>query len=329
MSRCALQQHLLTEDVKVMFMKILRRTEYFSGVKVVNYCVMDNHFHLLLEVPERLDVDDASLDDRITVLYGAKKANSIFHRWKELNDIGSQMVVEKERDAFRKRMFDLSEFMKTFKQRFSLWYCTNHGNLEGTIWQGPFHSVLVEGQHDALAAISAYITLNPVRAGIVENARDYAWSGYGAAANGDRAAKIALLSAYGGSAANAAKWNAYKAMIMMATTGHEAEIGRVPEKTRTSNTRSAKPTASRIVGNGNSKAVPSEISDDGNGQIQTLIVMRRRERKVSRGVAFGSKGFVTGVIRKASQTEEVLTYPQAFCVGERNAPLYCAGRRGA
>ena len=46
MSRCALQQHLLTDDVKGMFMKILRRAEYFSGVKIVNYCIMDKSVSL-------------------------------------------------------------------------------------------------------------------------------------------------------------------------------------------------------------------------------------------------------------------------------------------
>jgi len=38
---------------KEVFRKILRNQEAFTGVRVVTYCLMSNHFHLLLEVPER------------------------------------------------------------------------------------------------------------------------------------------------------------------------------------------------------------------------------------------------------------------------------------
>ena len=198
MSRCALQEHLLAGEVKGMFLRILRRAERFSGVRVLDYCIMDNHFHLLLKVPKRCGVSDEELDERVRVLYGEAKAERIFARWKLLVDVGGGAAVERERNALRKRMYDLSEFMKTFKQRFSLWYCSNHGNLEGTIWQGPFHSVLVEGSRDALGAVSSYIALNPVRAGLVRDPGKYGWSGYGAACAGDATAKTALLSEFGG-----------------------------------------------------------------------------------------------------------------------------------
>ncbi len=42
------------------------------------------------------------------------------------------------------RMHDLSEFMKTLKQRFSIWYNRNHDNRLGTLWMDRFKSVLVE-----------------------------------------------------------------------------------------------------------------------------------------------------------------------------------------
>ena len=317
MSRCALQQFLLGDnEVKGMFLKILRRAEYFSGVKIIDYCIMDNHFHLLLKVPERQKVSDDALDDRIRVLYGAEKASRIFGRWDILRELGSAGVVAKERDAFRKRMFDLSEFMKTFKQRFSLWYCSNHGNLEGTIWQGPFHSVLVEGRQDALAAISAYITLNPVRAKIVDNPGDYAWCGYGAACSGDRKAKSALLSVYAGTKQSAGKWEAYRGMVEEAM-------------------------AAARQNDCASKSNRNEAMDDGNNATESCLgkvpktskavtVMCQRNRDVSRGVAFGSEMFVSASIMKASRKGKgTRTFPKAFCMGERQTPLYCAGRHRA
>ena len=69
---------------------------------------------------------------------------------------------------------DLSEFMKTFKQRVSQWYNSNYSH-EGTLWGGRFKSVLVEdGRY--LRNLVAYIHGNPIRAGLVTRAADYEWS---------------------------------------------------------------------------------------------------------------------------------------------------------
>jgi REP element-mobilizing transposase RayT len=44
---------MLFGDVeKEAFRKIMRRLERFSGVEVLTYVVMGNHFHLLLRVSE-------------------------------------------------------------------------------------------------------------------------------------------------------------------------------------------------------------------------------------------------------------------------------------
>jgi len=48
---------------------------------------------------------------------------------------------------------------------------------------------VVEGAGLALGAMAAYIDLNPVRAGLVKDPKDYRWSGYGEAAAGRRRAK--------------------------------------------------------------------------------------------------------------------------------------------
>jgi hypothetical protein len=59
----------------------------------------------------------------------------------------------------------------------------------GTLWEGRFKSVLVEGTGQTLSTMAAYIDLNPVRAGIVKDPADYRWSGYAEAVEepiGDR-----------------------------------------------------------------------------------------------------------------------------------------------
>ena len=314
MSRCALQEHLLTGEVKGMFLTMLRRAEKFSGVKVLDYCIMDNHFHLLVKVPKRRAVPDDELDERIQILYGERKAERMRGRWKLLSEGGAGVAVEREREAFRLRMYDLSEFMKTFKQRFSLWYCSNHGNLEGTIWQGPFHSVLIEGSHDALGAVSTYIALNPVRAGLVTDPGKYAWSGYGAASKGDAEAKAALLSRFGGRRPEAEKWAACQERIKTAA----ARVAAVKRAE-----------ATKMAGKGGASEKVDEIAERTQPVVGREPGPALRDRDLSRGVAFGSEKFVGTVIADASRTKTVRTSARRFCKGEDGATLFCAGRRRA
>ena len=52
-----------------------------------------------------------------------------------------------------------------------------HGR-SGTLWEGRYRSTLIEAERYLLACM-AYIDLNPVRAGMVGAAADYAWSSHG------------------------------------------------------------------------------------------------------------------------------------------------------
>jgi putative transposase len=68
----------------------------------------------------------------------------------------------------------------------------------GHLWQGRFGSVAMDEAH--LMAAARYVALNPVRAGLVENARDWPWSSVGAhlAAADDALVTVApLLERYG------------------------------------------------------------------------------------------------------------------------------------
>src|SRR5690606_27693693 len=91
----------------------------------------------------------------------------------------------------RARMNDVSEFMKTLKQRYTVWHNHTHRRF-GTLWAERFKSVLVEDDPGTLKMVAAYIDLNPVRAGLVEDPADYRWSGYGEAMGGGDAARAGL-----------------------------------------------------------------------------------------------------------------------------------------
>jgi hypothetical protein len=79
-------------------------------------------------------------------------------------------------EPYLRQMNDLSIFMKKLKGCFAQQYNRRH-KRHGTLWSERFKSVLLEGG-TAVAAIAAYIDLNPVRAGLCEDPKDYRYCGY-------------------------------------------------------------------------------------------------------------------------------------------------------
>jgi hypothetical protein len=79
---------------------------------------------------------------------------------------GNEAAAEAFRQRFFDRMWDLSAYMKDLKQCFSQWFNRKHGR-RGVLWEGRFDSELVEDGH-AARRVSAYIDLNPVRAGMAD-----------------------------------------------------------------------------------------------------------------------------------------------------------------
>ena len=90
-------------------------------------------------------------------------------------------------------MGDLSVFMKELKQRFTIWYNATHDRY-GTLWAQRFKSVLVQDTPGVLQLVAGYIDLNAVRAGIVQDPKDYRFCGYGEAVAGKREAQRGLNS---------------------------------------------------------------------------------------------------------------------------------------
>jgi putative transposase len=101
--------------------------------------------------------------------------------------------AEALRSQLLSRMNDVSEFMKIVKQRFSVWFNRTH-NRYGTLWAERFKSVLVENTPKALETVAAYVDLNPVRAGLVDDPAEYRWCGYAEAIGGVQEAREGLTS---------------------------------------------------------------------------------------------------------------------------------------
>lgn len=269
-SRCALKNYLLNGNDKSMFVRMMRKIAFFSGVEVINYCVMDNHFHILVHVPDDPEPTEEVLIKRIGVLYGDLHAADLQEHWKVLRKSKQFKTLEEEQFVFKRRMGDITPFVQNLKQRFSTWYRANHGRLTGTIWEGRFYSTLVEGSIETLSTISAYIDLNPVRAGIVSDPKDYKWSGYASAIKGDSTAMEGITHIYDKTASH------------------------------TAFTTYAKDYRMKLYVDGRDVIEPEKVQEviDKKGELPLSVILRCKIRYFSYGAIIGSKEFVDDQFEK-------------------------------
>ncbi|MFT6794550.1 MAG: putative transposase, partial [Rubritalea sp.] len=54
-SRVVDRRFIFGDAEREQFVTYLRMYEAFCGLRVLSYCVMSNHFHILVEVPPRMD----------------------------------------------------------------------------------------------------------------------------------------------------------------------------------------------------------------------------------------------------------------------------------
>ncbi len=193
LSRVVDRRFIFGAPEKERFVALLRECERFCRVRVLTYCVMSNHFHILVEVPKRPD----SLPDPEQILADLKRLSgyqfpgAVRQRFEMYRNAGDHGGLAAYLATFHARLYDVSAFMKLLKQRFTQWYNGRQGR-KGTLWEERFKSVLVEGAGEALVTMATYIDLNPVRAGIVKDPKDYRWCGYAEALAGRKQARAGL-----------------------------------------------------------------------------------------------------------------------------------------
>jgi len=166
---------------KEEFLRRMWRTAEFLGVQILSYTVMSNHYHHLVLVPGEVELTNEELLERLRVYYGERNSNYL--EFREALDKGDE-TLDQLREQHMRRMGDVSEFEKTLKQGFSSWY-NRRNDRRGTLWMEPFGSTIAEDDPIATIPMAAYIDLNPVRAGIVDDPKDYLHCGYAAALAGD------------------------------------------------------------------------------------------------------------------------------------------------
>jgi putative transposase len=183
-SRVVERRFVFGDTEREQFRIFMRMYENFSGCRVLSYCIMSNHIHILLEVPPmpKEGLSDEELMRRLSAIYSEGVVDDVKKELLAAREKGMTEYVATIHARYTYRMHDLSQFMKTLMQRMTQWF-NREQQRKGTLWEERFKSVIVESG-DAARMMAAYIDLNPVRAGMVADPAEYRWSSYGEAVGG-------------------------------------------------------------------------------------------------------------------------------------------------
>ena len=253
------------------FVLLMRQLAAFSDIRVLTYVLMSNHFHVLCEVPQPKALSEAELLQHIEAGYGPARRQALEQELTHLRqEPDGPDQIQRILQPYRSRMYDISIFLKELKGRFAQWYNRRHGRY-GALWADRFKSVLLEGG-EALATVAAYIELNPVRAGLCADPKDYRYCGYAEAlANGSSLARQGISIVLG--QPETASWKEvsrqYRKLLFVRGSLH----------TQTTQPLFDQATAQSVV-------------DQQNGELSLPTRLRCRIRYFTDGVILGSQAFV-------------------------------------
>jgi len=143
-------------DNYIFFIK--KFDEYLSGfVNLYAYCLLENHFHLLIEIPSYTTILN-NLE-----AFNSKNPAKILSQKHQANI--SQSTHEIISHQFRK-----------FFQSYSMAYNKQQGRI-GALFQTPFKRALIS-DCQYFTNVVYYIHANPQKHGILSDFRKYPWSSY-------------------------------------------------------------------------------------------------------------------------------------------------------
>jgi REP element-mobilizing transposase RayT len=143
--------------------KLIGLLKHFGGAYACHlaaFCVMGNHWHLVVrfEAPEELS--ESELLRRARVFYPGRAGRDLLESW-----------TPEQWGRFARRIYDVSEFMRNVQAAFARWYNRTFDRV-GRFWADRFKSTVLESERAVLDAM-LYVELNPVRAGLVERPEEY------------------------------------------------------------------------------------------------------------------------------------------------------------
>ena len=160
MSRTALDGFPLEDIEKDFMLDLIRRYSSLYFVEILGFCLMGNHFHLLVRMFRDHKFSDEDIQKRYENFYGDERV------------FAAGWIP-----SLREKWSSLSEFIREIKVGFTRYYNKCH-HRRGYFWGDRFKSVIVENGETLINCL-AYIDLNPIRAGLVERPEEYRWNSLG------------------------------------------------------------------------------------------------------------------------------------------------------
>jgi REP element-mobilizing transposase RayT len=160
MSRTALDGFPLKDVEKDFLLDLIKRFSSLYFTEILGFCLMGNHFHLLVKMFPENRFTDEQIQKRFERFYGDSRA-----------------FAEGQIPYLREKLSNLSEFVREIKVGFARFY-NRHNNRQGYFWGDRFKSVIVD-KGETMVNCLAYIDLNPLRAGLVARPEDYRWNSIG------------------------------------------------------------------------------------------------------------------------------------------------------
>ena len=227
-----------------------------------------------------------------------------------IRKLGMDTLALAKLESIKRRFCDLSSYVKEVKERYSRWFNKRRAR-KGTLWMDRYKSVMVEGKGEPLHTLAAYIDLNPVRAGLVEDPKDYRWSGYAEAVSGSRRAqrglsKVTAKPVDGWEHAGGAE--AYRCLLYSSGI----EIKDAQNET--------------IVKKQGVTAEEARQVLKEKGKLSPAELVRLRVRYFSAGLVLGSREFVESVFREHREKFSPQRQAGARRVSESASPLYALRR---
>ena len=141
MSRTCLDRFPFGDVEKDELVKIIKNFSRLYFAEVMGFCIMGNHFHLLVKMLPKHNYSDSEIRNRYLKFYEKDK---------------EKIFSEEHIAHYREKWGNLSEYIKDIKQTFSRYYNKKH-DRRGTLWGERFKSGRQKGSHLKYSIL----TINP------------------------------------------------------------------------------------------------------------------------------------------------------------------------
>ncbi len=159
-SRTALPDYPIEDVEKEYLVNLIKHLSRIYFTEIIGYSVMGSHWHLLARMHPGENYSDNEIVKRYQLYYREEK-----------------VMGEGQIPFYKEKWSNLSEFVKEIKQTFTRFYNKRH-DRRGYFWGDRFKSLIVQNGETLINCL-AYIDLNPVRAGLVEQPEEYRWNSLG------------------------------------------------------------------------------------------------------------------------------------------------------